>query len=128
MCAVDPSTVVTSGAGDVSIIEGEGLDISCTSTGFPVPSIVWTLDDQPVPYDQTDILTDYNINEGFNIEVTPGTMSSTLHIVNAQYPANDGVYKCTGSYNHAGTPVRDSAVVTMEVLGMYLVCMVTLCL
>ena len=118
MCAVDPNTTVSSGAGEVNISEGESVNISCTSTGIPIPSIVWTLNNQPVPYDQTNISTDYNIN-GFN-KVTPGAISSTLHIVNAQYPANDGVYTCTGSYNHAGTPVRDSAVVIVEVLGMYM--------
>ncbi len=55
---------------------------------------------------------------GSDRSVTLGRVISTLHIVNAQYPANDGVYTCTGSNNFNST----NASVTIQVQGIELVC------
>ena len=106
----------------MSVIEGGNVDISCTSTGVPVPTITWTLNNQGTNFSQTSISTDTDITilGGGNIEVTPGNLMSTLHIVNAQYPADDGVYVCTGSNTHAGVTTNSSAKVTVQVLGTLL--------
>ncbi len=45
--------------------------------------------------------------------VTPGRVVSTLHIVNAQYPRNDGVYTCTGS----NSQLNSTANVIVQVIG-----------
>ncbi len=55
---------------------------------------------------------------GSDIDVVLGRVTSTLHIVNAQYPANDGVYTCIGSNNFNST----NASVTVQVQGIELVC------
>ena len=120
--ADDATTSVSSGDGVVSVSVGGNVDISCTSTGVPVPTITWTLNNQETNFSQTNISTetDIAIFGAGRIEVTPGNVVSTLHIVNAQYPADDGVYVCTGSNTHAGVTTNSSAMVTVQVLGTLL--------
>ena len=89
---------ITSGAGVVVLSEGDSVNISCSSAGVPIPTITWTLRDQPTPFEQIDVQTDTVIlfvrdNNGVLVpDVTPGSLGSTLLIVNAQYSAHDGVY------------------------------------
>ena len=48
-------------------------------------------------------------------------MTSTLHIVNAQYPTQDGVYICTGTSTISGSARTDSDIITVLVLGKRIV-------
>ena len=48
-------TSVGSGDGVVSVSEGGNVDISCTSTGVPVPTITWTFDNQETNFSKTNI-------------------------------------------------------------------------
>ncbi len=50
---------------------------------------------------------------GSDRNITLGKVISTLHIVNAQYPANDGVYTCTGS----NSQLNSTANVIVQVTG-----------
>ena len=103
LLSVGANTSVSSGTDDVlTVIEGESVDISCTSTGAPVPTISWTFGDLMTSFRQTD-------------SPTPGSVVSTLHLVNTSYPAHDGVYVCTGS----NVLMSSSASITVLVLGMY---------
>ena len=115
------STGESTGANVVYFIEGENRNISCISTGTPVPTITWTFNSQSTPFTQTDHLTDHNVivtGSGTALVatiVTPGNVVSTLHIVNAQYPTNSGEYVCSGS-NING--VSTSARIMLDILSM----------
>ena len=99
------------------------MNISCSSTGAPIPTIIWTLWDQPTPFEQIDVQTDTvilfvrDVNDDLVADVTPGSRESTLQIVSAQYPAHDGVYQCTGSNSHAGQNFSQSVTITVQVQG-----------
>ena len=107
----------------VILSEGDNVNISCSSAGVPIPTITWTLLDQPTPFEQIDVQTDIVIlfvwddNFVFVPNITPGSVESTLQIVNAQYPAHDGAYQCTGSNSHAGQNFSQSVTITVQVQG-----------
>ena len=102
----------------LEVRKGGFADISCTSSGVPVPTITWTFNNQPVPFSQTNTVTNYSAAvSGVSIEVTKGNITSTLHIVNAQYPDNAGEYVCTGS-NTDG--VSSSSIITVHIPGIQL--------
>lgn len=90
---------------DVVLMEGESVNISCTSTGLPVPTISWMLNNQTTPFNKIDTLNDiYEI-------------MSTLHIVRAQYPAHNGIYECIGTSTHNEVSSTDSIMITVQVQG-----------
>ena len=107
----------------VILSEGDSVNIFCSSAGVPVPTITWTLRDQPKPFEQVDVQTDIivlfvrDVNDDLVPDVTPGSVESTLQIVNAQFPAHDGVYQCTGSNSHAGQNFSRSVTITVQVQG-----------
>ena len=117
--AVDASTTVSGGASVVIVSEGVSVDISCTSTGVPAPTITWRLNNQTVPFNQTDITTptDVTINNFMVDTIINGKIVSTLHIVNAQYPAHDGVYECIGDNSNGGSAPSGIANITVQVQG-----------
>ena len=121
---VDANTSVSSGDGVVSVIEGGNVDISCISTGVPVPTITWTLNNQTISFTQTDTPTNYQVtvtgeDTSLVTVVTPGNVVSTLHIVNAQYPANTGEYVCTGSNTHAGITIDSPSTIIIGIQGNF---------
>ncbi len=85
------NTNTTASSNFASVMEGTNINFTCTSTGGPVPSILWTLNDQATNFTQTDVVTEPTDSS------TIGSVVSTLHIVNAQYPTHFGVYTCTGT-------------------------------
>ena len=99
------------------------MDISCKSTGGPVPTITWTFNNQPTTFSQTDVITQVTTEavrqpDGFFVSiVTSGNVISTLHIVDAQYPTHDGVYTCTGN-NSINASDNTSINITVQVQGM----------
>ena len=118
--AVDASTTVNGGASVVTVSEGGSVNISCTSTGVPAPTITWRLNNQTVPFSQTDMTTptDVKIDINFMVDtITDGSVVSTLHIVNAQYPAYDGVYECIGDNSNGGSAPPSIANITVQVQG-----------
>ncbi len=98
----------------VSVLEGGSIDISCNSTGGPIPSITWTINNQNTNFSQSDDATNPVIT---TTTTTTGYTVSTLHIVNAQYPAHNGVYTCTGTNTISGTQQTSSASITVQVQG-----------
>ncbi len=116
-----PITAISDGfTSMVTVVEGRDVDVSCTSTGVPVPTITWTLNNQTTSFSQTDVSTDFSITavrDSSNnriADVTSGNLVSTLHIVNAQYPSHDGVYECTGD---SDTGRNSSLAITVQVTG-----------
>jgi len=72
--------------------KGNG-NISCTSSGNLVPTITWTINNQPIQFSQTDIITN---------------------------PQNENTL-CTGTNTISGSPRTDSAIITVVVLGKSIV-------
>lgn len=106
-------------SGDVVVTEGGSVNISCTSTGVPVPTITWTLNNQTAPFTPTAMSTDHSviIDNNRNVVVTRGSVVSTLRIEGAQYPAHDGVYACIGTNSHAGVSSTSTVMITVQVQG-----------
>ena len=118
--AVDPNTTIV-GRSVETVVEGGSVDISCISTGVPVPIITWKFNNQITSFSQTDVSTDFSarvIRQGGTIvpELTRGNIVSTLHIENTQYPAHNGVYECIGN-NSDDTSVSNIAMITVQVEG-----------
>ncbi len=99
---------------EVVVLEGNDVNINCSSIGSPTPAIRWTFDNSDT-FNHTDVVTPPQ--HGSDTDVTPGRVISTLHIFNAQYPTNDGVYTCIGSNNFNST-----SAVRVQVQGIELVC------
>ena len=103
---------------------GDGINISCTSTGGPVPTITWSVNNQPTNFTQTDIITQprstpIRQEDGtFKSIITPGNVVSALHIVNPQYPTHDGVYICAGRNSIGDIATTNSVNITVQVQGM----------
>ena len=106
--------------GNAVVVVGEGgsVNISCTSTGVPVPIISWTLHGQTTAFNQSDVSEDVRvmIQSGSPV-VTLGRVESSLRIERAQYPAHDGVYACTGTNSHAGVSSTSTVMITVQVQG-----------
>ena len=93
------------------------MNISCTSTGIPVPIMIWKLDNIVTSFNQTDVITDFEVNatrRNSVPEVISGNIVSTLHIENVQYPTHYGVYMCIGS-NPDNTSISSTATITLEI-------------
>jgi len=111
---------VSTGEPDVvSVREGGSVVISCTSTGVPVPTISWTFNNLTTRFNQNDKSTEVTafVTAGGVVDITQGSVDSSLQIVAPQYPADDGVYVCVGSNTHAGNTATSSAMITVQVLG-----------
>ena len=119
----DGANTTVTGASMVVLSEGDNINVSCSSAGVPIPTITWTLREQLMSFEQINVLTDVAIlfvrddNNFLVADITPGSLESTLQIVNAQYPAHDGVYQCTGSNSHAGQNFSQSVTITVQVQG-----------
>ena len=105
----------------VLVLESKDVNISCTSTGSPVPIITWTINNQPTTFSQTDNITRAVVTEPdgtFVSIITPGYVISTLNIVDSQYPTHDGVYTCTGINTMDASDNTSSVNITIQVQGI----------
>ena len=87
------------------------MNISCTSTGIPVPTITWTLNNQQTTFK--------DVETNAIDTATPGNVISTLYIVDAQYPTHDGMYTCTGNNTVNGLILTSNVSITVQVQGMF---------
>ena len=122
---VDANTTSLSNS-DVIILETNSVDISCVSVGAPVPSVTWQFNNQTTVHSQTDVVTQYEATVtgdvgNIGVDVIPGNIVSTLHIVNARYPDDDGVYTCIGTNSDDSSDVS-SVSITVHVYGMCTYC------
>ena len=94
-------TVTALNTTTVTVVEGEGVDISCLASANPLPTspIAWTFNSSPTSFSQTDTIenkTAYIPRDG-TFSFSEGNITSTLHITAAVYPTNDGVYMCSST-------------------------------
>ena len=124
MYTVDANTT-SNNASLVRAVEGFSVILSCTSTGAPTPAIEWFLDDHPVLYyTPTNIVIEPSAtlsrvgmdSTEFETDITLGNIVSTLNIMSAQYPADDGIYTCVGS-NDELMVNTSTAMITLQVIG-----------
>ena len=106
---------------EVTIINGESINISCISYGSPIPKIVWYYDNAESSFMQVDTLIEHialSPSRGeFNF--SDGGIESILVIKDARYPKDIGVYTCQGSNEHAGSSSSSNISIIVQVHGMW---------
>ena len=110
--------------GDVTVLDGDSVNISCFSTGNPVPTITWYLGTSVAPFPQSDTVNNLEARvTGFGIsEITNGNITSVLMIENAAYPAHDGEYTCVGLNSNRGEDNTSNATINVQVQGKHIKC------
>ncbi len=104
----------------------QAVNISCTSTGLPLPTIRWTFNgSDEIPFNHTDISTDFvprdtmgDFYQSPYLIISHGNATSILHVKNIRYPEDQGVYKCIGSNTGTSITATSSATFTIRVQSM----------
>ena len=116
------TTISSGGGGEVTKVpEGGSINITCTSTGVPVPTITWTFDNMAAaPFDYTYSTTIFGATSesGNQVDFTLGHVVSTLLVENPQYPAHQGQYVCTGRSSYARHMFISSDFIALVVQGI----------
>ena len=105
----------------VTVMEGNSVIISCTSTGAPTPTMTWKLNGETTPFIQfdtteaTQAVLGRNAMDDLVPDITPGSVISNLPISNAQYPDHDGVYTCIGSNDEQMVNTSTSSITVVVV-------------
>ena len=117
MCLLCAVAAYTRTINEVSVEEGRSVNISCNSTGIPTPTIVWQMNNQPVPFRPIeDVMEPLDRGfESFLQDIMLGSINSTIEIVNATYPDNNGTYICSGT----NEVTSSNSSVNVLVIGMY---------
>ena len=108
--------------GDVTVLEGDSVSISCFSTGNPVPTITWYLGTSVAPFPQSDTMNDLQATITGSppiimVNITNGEIISELMIENAAYPAHEGEYTCVGLNSNREGDSTNNATINVQVRG-----------
>lgn len=123
--SLDDANTMANNDSVVTVLEGGSINISCTSSGAPTPTITWLLDGQSQSFSLSEIESGARVTEiprqnpeiePLEFDVTLGSITSNLRIVNATYPADDGNYTCIGTNDEEMVTVS-SAAITVQVHG-----------
>ena len=111
--------------GDVTVLEGDSVSISCFSTGNPLPTITWYLGTSVAPFPQSDTVNNLEARVTGSgptqmAIVTNGNITSVLRIENAAYPAHDGEYTCVGLTSNRGGDNTNNATISVQVQGKHI--------
>ena len=111
--------------GDVSLLEGDSVSISCFSTGNSVPTITWYLGTSVAPFPQSDTINDLQFTIAGNepnlmVSITNGDTTSQLMIENAAYPAHEGEYTCVGLNSNREGDSTNNATINVQVRGKHI--------
>ena len=86
------SSISTSGGIYWDVMSGSNINISCNLSGILSPnsySIKWTLNRKITEFNYTNVYVNSLLSTDYVI--------STLHIVSARHPMDEGVYECIGN-------------------------------
>ena len=108
----------------VAVLEGDSIILSCTSFGAPVPTITWEFSNQPVEITPIEsatesvatLIRDPLDSSSFIPNIITGDITSSIQIVNASYPEDDGVYTCIGSNDNQMLNTSEDTI-TLQVIG-----------
>ena len=96
----------------MSVDEGSSVNISCNSSGVPTPSVTWEKNNQPLALVPTERVIDPELNNDTLHYVVLGSILSSIEVVDAQYPGDNGVYTCIGRNTY-----MSSGSVQVQVVG-----------
>ena len=87
-----------------NVTAGQSFTVTCNATGYPIPSIEWTLNG-----------TFYIIDPPFTtITVTEGLRSNTSILVVSDAMTNDtGIYQCTAT-NVVNSDTQDATIIVQS--------------
>jgi len=106
----------------VTALEGNStdLEISCTSSGNPIPTISWELHGSPAPFPQSDTVTRYppTVPNFGEFSFTAGSVTSELKITGVN-TSHEGEYTCTARNSHRGVESSTSSTITVHVMGKF---------
>ena len=93
---------ISPNGGDIfTVNSGDSINISCTLSGVLSPtsySILWKHNNRTSAFNYTNIFMESDTTSpSSNVQSTVNHVLSTLHIVDAKYPMDDGTYQCIGS-------------------------------
>ena len=120
--AVDANTTTISEP-FVTVLERNTVTISCVSTGAPTPLITWEFNGEVAPFVPSNVVEETRAalardsNGNIQPDITLGSTTSNLMVVNAQYPNHDGVYTCIGT-NDDQMINSSTASITVQVQGI----------
>ena len=106
--------------GDVTVLEGDSVSISCFSTGNPVPTITWYLGTSVAPFPQNDTINHLQFTITIVVSITNGDITSRLMIENAAYPAHEGEYTCVGLNSNREGESTNNATINVQVRGKHI--------
>ena len=110
----------------MTVVEGNTVTISCVSRGAPTPSVTWEFNGEVTLFVPSNVVDEFSTvlvrdsNGNIQPDITLGSITSNLMIVNAQYPDHDGVYTCIGS-NDAQLVNYSTSSITVQVQGIYII-------
>ena len=101
---VTVATVIVTGPQTQNVIAGQSFILTCNATGYPVPSIEWTLNG-----------TSYIIYPSYIIiSIIEGLRSNTTVLVVSDAMVNDtGIYQCIAT-NVVNTNIQDANVIVQS--------------
>ena len=106
----------------MTALEGNStdLEISCTSSGNPIPTISWELDGFPAPFPWSNTVTHYppTVPNFGEFSFTTGSVTSELKITGVN-TSHEGEYTCTARNSHRGVESSSSSTITVHVLGEF---------
>ena len=110
----------------MTVFEGGSVILSCTSVGAPVPTITWEFNSQPVQIIPTEtviqsvatlVRSDPNDQDSPLVpNIVTGSITSSIQIVNASYPEDEGVYTCIGSNDNQMLNISEDTI-TLQITG-----------
>ena len=101
----------------IPVPESASVDITCSASGNPIPTITWQLGDSPAPFSQSDSITDFQDTGSTLFEFMAGSVNSTLHVTAASFPEHNGVLSCVGSSSYRGVDSASNVSIELLVLG-----------
>ena len=99
------ATVIVTGPQTQNVTAGSSFMLTCNATGYPVPSIEWTLNGTSYIIRDSSVTT---------ITVTEGLRSNTSVITVTNAMTNDtGVYECVAT-NRVDTDMQNTTVIVQS--------------